>query len=236
MPAPQYHRDALANEFTLFCDDIRRVDSWKEVFSQGPAVSALTVKPNERSLHGTIEASQDVLIKGRSGVPDYRMWLFLTSQSWQDDTRLASYWKIWKGLSREGIAWPEALRGPEHAVRAPRRVRYTTTALVTDVEFRDAMTILFQISLDSFILISASDFLSESSVSELFDSAFSVLDDGHHETRVNWGRLIQSRASQDDVIIKRASLFDEFAWSVDIFARPDVLERFWKHDEHTQER
>jgi hypothetical protein len=224
MPTIRYHSDALADDFVLFCDDVRRIDAWRKLFADGLAISAMTIKPSDSSLRGTIEASRDILIGRRATPPNSRLWMFLTSPSWQEDTRLTNYWGIWKRLGRNGVTWPEAFRGPEIAVRAPHGVRYVTAGLVGDAEFSKAVTILFQNLVASFLVISADNLLSKSSILTLFDSSFSVVTDGNYETNLNWGRLIHARALQGDVIAKRASLFDEFAWSLDLFARPDILD------------
>ncbi len=229
MPTTQYHADALANDFALFCDDVRQIAIWRDLFAHGPPVSGLTITPSQGSLESIVEASRSVLLAGHHPRAGSHLWMFLADGPWQDDTRLANYWKIWRYLRREGIAWPESQKGPEIVSRSGSCVRYASTGLVDSTNFGPAMTIAFRRLCASFMLVSADDFLSEPGVLGLFNTAFSRLTDGSAETHVDWGRLIQFRAARGDVIIKRAGLFDEFAWSLDLFARPDVLEQFCKH-------
>lgn len=231
MLTTQYHPDALANDFALFCDDVRRIEGWRDLFSQGPPVSAMTIVPNEASLESIVEASRSILFANHGRNVESIIWVFLADGPWQDNTRLTNYWKIWRYLEQEGIDWPEDRKGPEIAFRSANHIRYATTGVVNSDNFGVAMTIMFQLVSTSFMLISSDSLASKSSIQRLFDSAFSRLDDGIAETHVDWGRLIKLRAIQGDVIIKRAGLFDESAWSLDLFARPDVLEKLRRRNE-----
>lgn len=231
MLTTQYHSDALANDFALFCDDVRRIAAWRGLFAHGPPISALTINPSEGSLESIAEASKSILLARHGRHVGPHLWMFVADGPWQDDTRVASYWKLWRYLGREGIIWPESQRGAEIAAHSPNRIRYASTGLVDGTTFDAAMAIPFRRLCTSFMLVSADDFLSEASVFSLFETAFPRLADGSPETHVDWGRLIQFRAARGDIIIKRAGLFDEFAWSVDLFARTDVLEQFFKHEE-----
>ena len=210
-----YHPDALANDFLLFGGDIRQTEGWRELFAKGPPLSAITMKPAEESLDSVNKALAEIVVKRNTVVPSSRLWLFVTHGCWQNDTRIVDYWKMWKYLGRQKIDWPESDRGAEIAIRSPRRVRYATTALVTDATLRNAGHIMFNEFATSFLLMSESDFPSESSVHGLFDASFSMSRDGYHETYADWGRLLKCMAEQGNVIVKRAGLFDEFAWSLD---------------------
>lgn len=222
----EHHLDALAHDFILFCDDVQRIGAWRDLFAHGPPVSALTVSPSESSLDSIAEALKAVLLRRNGGSGELRFWIFLADGYWQDDTRLARYRKIWRYLDQQGIHWPDSLRGPEVEVRSTLGVRYVTTALVTHASFREATTMMFRQGSTTFMLISEEEFLSEASVLELFEAAFSASNNGYPETHLNWGRLIQRRASRGDVIIKRSGFFDALAWSIDLIAQPGIMKPF----------
>jgi hypothetical protein len=179
--------------------------------------------PSERSLLGIVEASRPLILRRHNDASSVRLWIFLTDSAWQDDTRLSDYWRLWKRLAKNGMGWPESQRSPEFTVHSPHCVRFAATALVSDTTLGEAMEIMFRSGCTAFMLISGDDLLCDSGVAGLFDNAFSTSTEGRPETDPNWGRLIQSRLTRNDVIVKRSGLFEELMWSIDLFAQPATL-------------
>lgn len=213
-----YFPDALAQEFSLFCDDIRSIDAWKTLFSDGIAVAGLRIQPSRwnRDDDDVIRVAQKIIC-GTTASTDSSLLLFLAHAPWQPNSRVVRYRRIWGDEFFRSCPLPPFSRGTEIARVSGAGIRYASTLNVDSDLFSVAAHILLSDMFASFFVVSRLNRPVDKSIEELFDAAFGRDADGTPGTHVNWGSLIHRSAANHEIIVKRSEAVGELRGAIDLF-------------------
>lgn len=219
MAITNFIADATANDFILFCDDVKRIPSWQALFSDGCAVSAIRILPrsNDDSERNDVVARARSFLSTEIHPTNSRLWLFLMHSPWQPNNRIVNYRKIWGDLSLQSLQIPQDVRGPEIRYESKEGVRYATIMSVEEDEFAIAADVLTKTGLGMFFYRTTDQERGEALVDKLCRTAFDQHSDETFSEYVNWGRLIHWAAMRHDIVAKRSDEIGEMRFAIDIF-------------------
>ncbi len=202
-------------------------ESAKKYFKNIPKVSAVTFLANSNFTYDKIinfdnllaQESVDFVFETIVKKYGYNIWLLIADGSWQSNTRIVQYKKLWKRCPENWHVFTFENRSNEIIIKNNDQIKYAGILGVEKDDFLKSISIVRENSACA-LFASHTSSVDSIDINKLFEKAFPNVNESH----INWLSFSLYLCDKNEIAIRLAGSLDEREASIDFILATSFYE------------